>query len=229
VESGESVVEVGCGTGAMLIELAQTVGKKGRVLGVEPQPGLAIDARRRIASAGVGSFCSVIEEHGQALSFDDESVDVALTQTVLTHLPIDDVHATLAEMVRITKLGGRVTAVEQDCDTWTIDHPDRSLTRAIVAFNNDERSADGWRGRQLPRLFTEAGLDARATIHTQVDTSRGSYLFALCERIVEASADAGAIKNQEAASWLRTLTEQAERGCFFSTINYVICVGTRGT
>lgn len=126
-------------------------------------------------------------------------------------------------MARVVRPGGRVLAVEQDADTWTIDHPDRGLTRRIVAFNADQRSADGWRGRQLRALFTEAGLETEVWPYVHADTEPGSYLFALAERIALAAAEAGALSQAEAESWLAQLRLRT----FFSTINHYICSGNR--
>ncbi|HEX2297671.1 MAG TPA: methyltransferase domain-containing protein, partial [Pseudonocardiaceae bacterium] len=50
---GDHAVELGCGTGALLAELARAVGSGGRVLGVEPQPEFA-EAARRCATAVPG-------------------------------------------------------------------------------------------------------------------------------------------------------------------------------
>jgi ubiquinone/menaquinone biosynthesis C-methylase UbiE len=124
---GETVLEVGCGTGVLLAELAQAVAPDGHATGVEPQAGLAEAARVR--------GLEVVEAVGQDLPFEDDSVDLAVLQTVLIHLPLAGVQATLAELARVVR--GRVLAVEQDTDTWTIDHRDRELTRRIVRFNSD--------------------------------------------------------------------------------------------
>lgn len=46
---GETILDVACGTGAMLPVLARAVGPRGRVIGVEQCPEMAAIARRRIA------------------------------------------------------------------------------------------------------------------------------------------------------------------------------------
>jgi cyclopropane fatty-acyl-phospholipid synthase-like methyltransferase len=50
VRAGNTVVEIGCGTGPLLASLADAVGAGGRVIGIEPQPvlaGVAREAGRR--------------------------------------------------------------------------------------------------------------------------------------------------------------------------------------
>src|SRR5215831_18868598 len=52
---GESVLEIGCGTGAVTLPLAQAVGAGGRVVGVDiSEPMLGV-ARQRVAEIGAGN------------------------------------------------------------------------------------------------------------------------------------------------------------------------------
>ena len=57
---GETIVDVACGTGAMLPALARAVGSRGRVIGIEQCPEMAAIARRRIADAGVENVILVV-------------------------------------------------------------------------------------------------------------------------------------------------------------------------
>ena len=144
---GDAVVEIGCGTGALLCELAQIVGREGRVVGFEPQPLLAEAARQRVAAAGFAAIAAVECATAEQLPIDRDAVAACLAQTVLIHLPDAVLRRVLREMARVVRPGGRVVSVDQDGDTWTIDHPDRELTRRFVRFNSDQRYADGWTRR----------------------------------------------------------------------------------
>jgi ubiquinone/menaquinone biosynthesis C-methylase UbiE len=53
--AGERVIDVGCGCGATVLELARRVGPDGRVLGVDVSEPMAARARERIADAGLGN------------------------------------------------------------------------------------------------------------------------------------------------------------------------------
>ena len=53
LRDGDTVFDVACGAGAMLPALAQAVGARGRVVGIEQSPEMASEARKRIAQAGV--------------------------------------------------------------------------------------------------------------------------------------------------------------------------------
>ena len=51
LRSGESVVDVGCGTGQTLLDLASAVGSSGHVLGVDVSETMAEGARQRIGAS----------------------------------------------------------------------------------------------------------------------------------------------------------------------------------
>jgi SAM-dependent methyltransferase len=62
VRDGDVIFDVGCGTGAMLPELARRAGRSGRVLGLELSPAMAAQAARRVADfANVEVVCGPVE------------------------------------------------------------------------------------------------------------------------------------------------------------------------
>jgi ubiquinone/menaquinone biosynthesis C-methylase UbiE len=224
VHAGNTVVEIGCGTGPLLPALIERVGAKGQVVGIEPQPVLARVARERMTQ--ISDRCEIRVERGDETALPDNFADVCIAQTVLCHLPAPEREATLARMVRLTRSGGRVLSSDQDAETWVIDHPDRSLTRRLVTFYADQRFADGWTGRQLRSLFLQAGLTA---VQTQaavvVDTSADSYQFRIAIDRARAAAEAGWISQDELRNWVGTLEQQAAAGRFFSSQNFYLAVG----
>ena len=50
VESGDTVIDLGCGTGLNLEELSQSVGKSGVVIAVEPSQGMLKQAKKKSES-----------------------------------------------------------------------------------------------------------------------------------------------------------------------------------
>ena len=225
---GDYAVELGCGTGVLLAELAATVGRTGRVLGVEPQPAFADAARHRGAAVPGGATVTVQTGSADHIPAADATVDACLAQTVLIHLPDPLLRATLTDSWRVLRPGGRFVTADQDGDTWVVDHPDRETTRRIVAFNSDQRYADGWTGRRTARLLGEAGYqDVSAQVLTHLDTAPDSYLFGMSMRLARAAEEAGAIDPGRDEEWIAALQEQANAGAFLSSITYFLCVATR--
>jgi ubiquinone/menaquinone biosynthesis C-methylase UbiE len=227
LQPGNTAVEIGCGTGPLLVELARAVGPSGRAIGVEPQPVLARFARERLAREGLDSIAEVRTGPAEALDLSDAQADACLAQTVLLHI-LDGVRErALAEMIRAVRPGGRVLSLDQDMATWIVDHPDRDLTERITLYNA-RRYPDGWLGRHLPRLFRSAGLvDVHVIGFVDVQTTPESHLYGGAERAAQFAAEAGAISAAEAEQWIDQLRELAAQGAFFASQNYYACVGTR--
>ncbi|HEX7511490.1 MAG TPA: methyltransferase domain-containing protein, partial [Chitinivibrionales bacterium] len=87
VGPGDSVVEIGCGTGALLCDLARSVSHRGRVIGTDAQPAFVHAAIERLSKAGHASISEVKLESVEKLSLGSESANACLAQTTLIHLP----------------------------------------------------------------------------------------------------------------------------------------------
>lgn len=110
LEAGQSVLDVGCGTGALAIAAKGFVGAGGEVAGVDPSPEMVARAKRKAAKAGVEARFDVgtIE----ALPFPDATFDTALSSLMLHHLTGDGLTQGLGEIARVLKAGGRFLAVD---------------------------------------------------------------------------------------------------------------------
>jgi SAM-dependent methyltransferase len=105
VAAGHEVLDVGCGTGLLTVELATVVGGD-HVSAVDPSEPFATTCRRRVPEADVRVAAA------EQLPFADRSFDRVLSQLVLTFL--DDQDAGVREMVRVTRPGGTVATCVWD-------------------------------------------------------------------------------------------------------------------
>ncbi len=228
LQAGDTVLELGCGTGRLLSDLAKTAGPSGHALGLEPQPFLAQEAGRLILERKLAATARVLPVRAERIPLLSASVDVCVAQTVLIHMPADMLVRVFAEVKRVLKPDGRFVSVDQDGDTWIIDHPQRALTRRVIQFNSDYRYADGWTGRYLRRLFIQNGFeDIRIQAWPHSDTERGSYLHTMALRIAESAAEHGAISEDECKRWLSDSEKTTAEGTFFSSICYYCCQGRK--
>jgi ubiquinone/menaquinone biosynthesis C-methylase UbiE len=163
VQPGQSVLEVGCGPGTDLFELAPLVHPGGHLAGADASEVLIAEARRRAADLQLAIEFKVGD--AQCLDFADSAFDVCRASRLLEHL--SDAHPALKEMVRVTRPGGRVVVYDFDWDTLIIDHPDKNTKRTIVSSYADSMR-NGWIGRQLRRLFREQCLEVRSFDPVQV-------------------------------------------------------------
>ena len=125
---GQAVLEVGCGPGTDIFDLAEIIGPAGRLVGIDASEVMIAEARRRASERQLPITFEVGQV--QALPFPDATFDVCRAARLLEHLP--DAGRALTEMVRVTRQGGRVVVFDFDWDTLIIDHPDKDTTRTII-------------------------------------------------------------------------------------------------
>lgn len=150
VRSGQRVLDVGCGPGALTAELVRRTGA-GAVSAVDPSASFAAAVRERLP--GVDVRRSSVEQ----LPFPEGVFSAALAQLVV-HFMADPVLG-LREMGRVTRPGGVVSAC-----VW--DHaggrgPLTAFWRAVQdldAAADDESDLAGVREGHLAQLFAQAGL-----------------------------------------------------------------------
>jgi ubiquinone/menaquinone biosynthesis C-methylase UbiE len=110
LQPGESVLDVGCGTGTLAIAAKRRVGPAGTVYGVDASPEMIARASKKAKKAGA----EVIFQTGlaESLPFPDARFDAVLSTVMLHHLPRDARQQGLREMRRVLKPGGRLLAVD---------------------------------------------------------------------------------------------------------------------
>lgn len=100
---GRTLVDVGGGTGACGIVAQELVGPTGRVVAVDPSPGMLSVARRR----GVRE---TVEGRAESIPLPDACADVVSMGYMLRH--VDDLRAAFREARRVLKPLGRIVVLE---------------------------------------------------------------------------------------------------------------------
>lgn len=143
-----SVLEVGCGTGALAARLAGLPAVE-RVTGVDADAELLALARERLPG---GEF---VEAAAEALPFPDAGFDAALVRLVLQH--VADPVAVVRELARVVRAGGLVVAIDVDGGFWGLSQPylpELAEVQAKVWRGSSNRMI----GRRLHRILAAAGL-----------------------------------------------------------------------
>jgi ubiquinone/menaquinone biosynthesis C-methylase UbiE len=110
LERGESVLDVGCGTGSLAIAAKHRVGSTGKVFGIDPSPEMIARAGSKARTAGAEvSFKNAVAE---ALPFAEAQFDVVLSTLMLHHLPRPVRQPFADEVRRVLSPGGRVLVVD---------------------------------------------------------------------------------------------------------------------
>ncbi len=207
---GQAVLDVGCGYGADVAEMAVLVGSLGRAVGIDASGAMIAAARQRFASAGLPATFETADVCG--LRFADATFDACRAERLLQH--VADPGRAVCEMARVTRPGGRVAAIEFDVGGLMIDSADTATTRAVTT-EIAESTVNGWAGRQLPRLFTDAGL---RQVHVTAEIVQPGHAF--LERIYRpALARLGERDDRPAerlGAWSAQLQADTAAGRFFA-------------
>lgn len=102
----ETVLDLGSGAGFDAFLAAKSVGKEGKVIGVDMTREMIKKAKKNVDKIGVGNVefrLGEIEE----LPVPDNSVDVVLSNCVINLSP--DKRAVFGELFRVLKPGGRIS------------------------------------------------------------------------------------------------------------------------
>jgi len=169
-QPGELILDVGCGTGRYLRELAR---RGAGAVGADPSMGMLAVARRAHSGDGIPSY---VRAAGEALPFQSAAFDGVIIVTTLEFATDPD--ALLSEAVRATRAGGRVVVGALNPHGPWAAHRRRS-------------DSPLWRGA---RFFTEAELRAMLGRYGPVQSRRAllvppqmgwapSPLMAIVERL----------------------------------------------
>ncbi|MCP4994457.1 MAG: class I SAM-dependent methyltransferase [Gammaproteobacteria bacterium] len=103
LKSGQSVMDVGCGTGVLARHEMDVVGPEGLVVGVDPSEGMLAEAvNRGVSNVAMG--------RGECLPLADQSVDFVSMGYALRH--VSDLAEAFTEYQRVLKPGGTLLLLE---------------------------------------------------------------------------------------------------------------------
>lgn len=122
IRSGDTVLDVGAGSGTDALIAARLAGPQGKVFALDMTPAMSAKLRSLVAHLGIANV-EVLEGGAEAIPLPDASVDVVTSNGMLNLVP--DKRRAIAEMRRVLRPGGRVQIadiviarpVTQDCAT----------------------------------------------------------------------------------------------------------------
>ena len=148
ITSGQRVLEIGCGTGAVLSDM----NTGGQVYGID------IDLPRlEFANTLSSQHFSLVCGEGRQLPFDSSAFHLSFCHYLL--LWVTNPSAILKEMIRVTRRNGAVIAFAEPDYGGRIDYPDDLAP--LGDFQSEAlktQGADTRMGRKLAALFSNSGL-----------------------------------------------------------------------
>ena len=111
VADGETVLEIGYGTGKSVVVLARAVGEKGRVYGVDLSEGMHRIASDRVRKANLLERVDLKCGDATKLPFDTNSFDAVFSSFTLDLFDTPEIPTVLRECHRVLRSPGRIVIV----------------------------------------------------------------------------------------------------------------------
>ncbi len=219
LQPGESVLDLGCGTGANAVALAEFLNGRCRINGIDDsEPMLAI-ARHQLQNSPYKNIIQYEAGDAHNLPYDDKSFDAAMIIQVLEYSR--DPIGMLRETMRVIKPGGKLFVADTDWDTivWNSNLKDR--TREIALLWSDHE-ADGWEGRKLREFLIRAGLnqiDGEIFHITENSFAGDSYSFQLTNLITDYLVRSEKMSAAAIEEWIKDLQAKDASGHFYFSLN----------
>jgi SAM-dependent methyltransferase len=128
-QPGETILEIGCGAGSLVRQLATRLGDANPITAVDVNPFLLREAALLAEAEGLGGAIDFTEGNAEALPFEAESFDCAYSVTVFEECDAD---RAIAEAMRILRPGGRVGLAVRALDMpqwWNLTLPEAILRK----------------------------------------------------------------------------------------------------
>lgn len=210
------VLEIGCGTGAVIRVLADHP-DVAEAVGVDPS-GVFIAKAREMGTA-LGDVAFEVGD-GRALRFADRDFDAVVLHTALCHIP--EPERVLAEASRVLRPGGTLAVCDGDYATITVALGDSDPLQCCVEAVKAAFINDLWLVRRLPALLLSAGFQLLSSrSHGYLQTAQPEYMLSLVDRGADTLAAWGRIGTELCASLKADARRRAQDGEFFGFIGFV--------
>lgn len=162
IARGETVLEIGFGTGACLIQMAEAVGREGRVHGIDISSGMLVVSQRRLEKAGLEDRVELTCEDAMILPYADNTFDAVFMSFALELFDSPEIPQVLAEIKRVLIPNGRLGVV-----SMSKGHGSSSILRLYE-----------WLHQKLPQL-----VDCRP-IHVEGSIQDAGFAIQYEEKVI---------------------------------------------
>ena len=177
VREGAQVLDIACGTGVLARHALSKVGRTGRVVGVDPAPGMLA------AAAEFEPGIDWVLCGAEALQFEDASFDCVISQFGMMFF--QDREKSISEMLRVLKPGGKLAIA-----VW--DSVERNPGyMGIISVLQEEVGTAAADALRMPyslgdSSIVKAELEAGGFVDVQVETNAETACFPSSRVMLEA-------------------------------------------
>ena len=214
-----TIIDLGCGAGNDVIELAKITGKDVKVIGIDHDPVMLQQAKEQ--SEGITNVDFILSE-AYPLPFEDETISGLRTERVIQHL--NNPEQVMGEVGRILKKGSPLVIIETDWSSLSFYTEFVEAQKKVNTYYTDVKINNGFAAAKLVGYLQQNNFtNIQFEIHPFVTDSlkTANELFKIEQMITEA-AEKGFIREQEGRAFSDAL-QKADDGHYFAcSVNLVI-------
>jgi SAM-dependent methyltransferase len=219
---GAHLLDAGSGAGDVARWLAAEVGPQGEVIALDYSAATIAAAVERHDGSNVRYTTGDVS----ALALPADSVDGVWCERVLQH--VDDADVAIAELIRVTRPGGRICLIDTDWGSLAFDGVPAALAATVVADMHGRLTPRQFdTGRTLRRRLVDAGLhEVGATPVTCLfgDPASAAVVLPMVNPMVPAEAWTTPPDVRE--EWFSHVDAAGARGAFLAVLTIWVVTGT---
>lgn len=222
LKPGETVLDVGSGSGVHDRWLARSTGGENPITAIDFSPYLIREATALAKKEGLEGVIQFGEGDAESIPFPDNSFDVSISVTVMEEV---DAERMMAEMYRVTKPAGRVAVIVRSVDLPNVVNLPLGINlKAKVEAPNAWGSGVGKQGcadSSLYQRFSQAGLSSLKMLPQLATFANAANLEYLQGNITSI------LNVEETEEWYSAVDQVQAEGTFFISRPFHCAVGTK--
>lgn len=218
VKSG-TVIDLGCGTGIDVSNLAKLLGDAVKVVGIDHDEAMLSKGKKAYAEQPNVEF---LLTEANVIPFEADTVAGLRAERLIQHLKAPE--STMNEIHRVLKAGHPLVIVETDWSSLTFYNEFLPIENKIISYLTDKKINNGIAAKKLTAYMRDSGFK---NIHLEIFPflikslkEANDYLW--MERMIEEAAAENFITRQEQDTFVNAMKEADASNYFACSINVVI-------
>lgn len=221
--AGGRILDVGCGTGADVIQLAKIIPATS-VVGLDHDTGLvAIGKENAKDLSNVQFFVGDV----QKTPFDNQYFNAVRAERLIQH--IKDPHNAFVEISRVLMPEGLFVIVETDWSSLNFYCGNVDTANKIIHFLTSRKVANGYASKKLYDYYTSSGFgNLHFEIHPLItDKLSDLFLYLWMDKIILEMVETQLLSSIEADLFLNELRFADEQGALICSMNVILAIGVK--
>jgi ubiquinone/menaquinone biosynthesis C-methylase UbiE len=214
-----AIIDLGCGAGNDVIELAKVIGKNAKVIGIDHDPVML--EKGELDAKGLNNVSFILSE-AYPLPFDNESISGLRTERVIQHLTNPE--KVISEINRILKKDHPFVIIETDWHSLSFYTEFVDIQKKVNAYLTDVKVNNGFAARKLNSYLKLSNFrNIKFEIYPfVVNTLEEANEYFWIEKMVKEASEKGYIQDSEYKTFYNALQKANDEHYFACSINLVM-------